>query len=82
MRRKTPSRFGLPVSTVKLLVHTAMGAAMGLAFAMLLLVFDASFAALLKHQGSSELWLLAVSLITTFAVGATLTGALFMREDV
>ena len=75
--KKLPSN----VDATKLLVHTAMGAVMGLALGVLLLACDPPFVTLLERQGGFTVWLFAGVLTTTFAIGATLTGVLFMDAD-
>jgi hypothetical protein len=63
--------------------HAAMGVAMGLAFALILIVMDPSgIAILIDHSGNQGLTVFVGSLVLTFAIGAALTGAVFiMMED-
>jgi hypothetical protein len=80
--RKSPglvSRSGL----LKLVGHAAMGVAMGLALALILILVDPSgIATLVAHGGSQGPAVFAVTLVLTFGIGATLTGVVFiMTED-
>jgi hypothetical protein len=76
-RFKNPAKIEAP----KLLVHTAIGAVMGLVLGVLLLVLCPSFAALLERQGLLTVGLFSGMLILTFAIGATVTGVLLMGAD-
>jgi hypothetical protein len=60
-----------------------MGVAMGLAFALTLILIDpAGIATLVDHGGSQAIIVFVGTLVLTFAIGATLTGAVFiMTED-
>jgi hypothetical protein len=65
---------------LKLIGHAAMGVAMGLAFALLLVLVDRSGIATLV--GSQGITVFVGTLALTFGIGATLTGAIFiMTED-
>jgi uncharacterized membrane protein len=81
MREKKPSKVRSKVHASKVLVHTGMGAGMGLLMGALLLVLYPAFAMQLEHQGSLTVWLFRGALTTAFAVGATLTGIVLMNED-
>jgi hypothetical protein len=62
--------------------HAAMGVAMGLAFALILIVMDPSgIATLIDHSGGQGLAVFVGSLVLTFAIGAALTGAVFIMMD-
>jgi hypothetical protein len=55
---------------------------MGLGFALILIVMDPSgIATLIDHSGSQGLTVFVGSLVLTFAIGATLTGAVFIMMD-
>lgn len=68
-------------AATKLLVQAAMGSAMGLTFGLLLVVSNPAFAALIDTQGNSTIWVFVTTFTTMFAVGAALTGAVFMSND-
>jgi hypothetical protein len=80
---KKPSGLVTPSGLLKLIGHAAMGVAMGLAFALLLVLVDPSgIATLVGHGGSQGIMVFVGTLMLTFGIGATLTGAIFiMTED-
>ena len=60
----------------------AMGVATGLAFApMLILIDPADIATLIAHGGSQATAVLVGTLVLTFAIGATLTVAVFILTE-
>lgn len=63
--------------------HAAMGIAMGLAFALLLMLIDPSGIATRSGPGGpGAITAFASTLALTFGIGATLTGAVFIvMED-
>ncbi|MBU6462587.1 MAG: hypothetical protein KGL35_17825 [Bradyrhizobium sp.] len=81
MQEKKPSRVRPKVPASKVLVHTGMGAGMGLVMGALLLVLYPAFAMQLESKGSFTVWLFTGALITAFAVGATLTGIALMNNE-
>ena len=81
MYRKRPPYHISTSAAARLLQHTAMGAAMGLALGLLVMILDPPIAALVENQGNSTVWVLAGTLIAVFAVGSTLTGALFISLE-
>jgi hypothetical protein len=81
MRERKLLGLVLRPATVKLATHSAMGAAMGLALALLLRALDPSLLALLARQGHSAIWIVVGILVLVFAAGATLTGLLFLAAD-
>jgi len=83
MRTKQRSKLASPSGLLKLAGHTAMGAAMGLGFALMLILIDpADIATLVAHGGSQARAVFVGTLVLTFAIGATLTGAvLILTED-
>ena len=83
MRTKKPAGLVSPSGLLKLAGHTAMGVAMGLGLALLMIVIDPSgIAALVGHGGSQAIIVFVGTLVLTFGIGATLTGAVFiMTED-
>lgn len=82
---RTKKRLGLasPSGLLKLAGHTAMGVAMGLAFALMLILIDpADIATLTEHGGRQAIAVFVGTLVLTFGIGATLTGAvLILTED-
>ena len=73
-----------PSIFLELAVHTAMGAALGLGFALALLVFDAFKVATLIAHGvdpQSSTIVFAGTFTLAFAVGATLTGFVLIMMD-
>ena len=83
MRTKKPSGLVTPSGLLRLVGHAAMGVAMGLSFALILMVIDPSgVATLVGHGGGQGSTVFVGSLVLTFGIGATLTGAVFiMMED-
>jgi hypothetical protein len=84
MRAKKPSTLRNVSVLIELANHTAMGIAVGLAFAFILLKVDQySVASFINHSASPEatkLELVGV-VVATCAIGATLTGLVFMRTE-
>jgi polyferredoxin len=68
---------------LRLVSHAAMGIAMGLAFALLLMLIDPSGIATRSGRGGpGAITAFASTLALTFGIGATLTGAVFIvMED-
>ena len=91
MQEKKPSKARskvhaskMPASKIhpsKVLVHTGMGAGMGLVMGAILLNLYPTFAVQLERQGSLTVWLFMGALTTAFAIGATLTAIVLMNED-
>jgi hypothetical protein len=82
MRIKTPTIW--LTSAVKLAAHSAMGVAMGLAFALILTIADASGIFTLIKPSDTPGMTLAMfvgTIVLTFATGATLTGLVFMVSE-
>ena len=63
-----------------MVVHAAMGVAMGLAFALILMVMDPSGIAALVQQEGNQVGAVG-TLMLTFGIGAALTGAVFMMTE-
>jgi hypothetical protein len=62
--------------------QTAMGVAMGLAFALLLILVDpADIATLIAHGGRQAIVVCVGTIVLTFGIGATLTGAIFILTE-
>ncbi len=83
LHTKRPSGLNTPSGLLKLVGHAAMGVAIGLAFALVLILVDPSgIATLIGHQGSQGTTAFVGTLALTFGIGATLTGVIFiMTED-
>jgi hypothetical protein len=76
---KKSQRLISPTGVIKLVTHTMMGAALGLAFGLALILSNPAVANLLNHGGSQAVFVL--TLVTTFAIGATLTGVVFLLAE-
>jgi hypothetical protein len=84
MRTKKPSGLASPSGLLRLLSHAAMGVAMGLALALLLIVISpAAIATLADHGGTQAITAFIGTLALTFGIGATVTGLVFviMEDD-
>jgi hypothetical protein len=82
VQTRKPSGLITASGLLKLVSHTAMGVAMGLAFALLLILIDPSGSAtLIEHGGSQGIVGFVGTLVLTFAIGATLTGAVFILTE-
>jgi hypothetical protein len=77
---KSPSLIS-PTGIVKLMTHAMMGAALGLAFSLVLILSNPTVANLLNHGGDSAGVVFIVTLVTTFAIGAMLTGIVFIIAE-
>jgi hypothetical protein len=77
--KKPSSGLVTPSGLLKLIGHAAMGVAMGLAFALLLVLMDPSGIATLV--GSQGITVFVGTLTLTFGIGATLTGAIFIITE-
>jgi hypothetical protein len=78
--KKSPSLIS-PTGVIKLVTHTMMGAALGLAFGLALTLSNPAVANLLNHGGSQAVLVFVLTLVTTFAIGATLTGVVFILVE-
>ena len=81
MRTKKSSDLISPTGLIKLMTHAMMGAALGLAFSLVLILSNPAVANLLSHGGSQAVIVFVLTLVTTFAIGATLTGVVFILEE-
>ncbi|MBR1328041.1 hypothetical protein ABIA00_006915 [Bradyrhizobium ottawaense] len=81
MRAKKSSDLISPTGLIKLMTHAMMGAALGLAFSLALILSNPAVAKLLDHGGSQAAIIFALTLVTTFAIGATLTGVVFILAE-
>ena len=81
---QTKKRAGLvsPSGLLKLAGHTAMGIAMGLGLALLLMVIAPSgIAAFIDRGDSQAITVFVETLVLTFGIGTTLTGAFFILTE-
>ena len=78
--KKSPSLIS-PTGVIKLMTHAMMGAALGLVFGLALALFNPAVANLLNHGGHSAAMVFIITLVTTFAIGATLTGLVFILAE-
>ena len=78
--KKSPSLIS-PTGAIKLMTHAMMGAALGLVFGLALVLFNPTVANLLNHGGHSAAIVFIITLVTTFAIGATLTGLVFILAE-
>ncbi len=82
MHTRKPSGLITPSGLLKLGSHAAMGVAMGLAFALVLMLADPSgIATLIAHGGRQAVAVFVGSLVLTFGIGATLTGLVFIVTE-
>jgi hypothetical protein len=71
-----------PLGPAKLVAHAAMGLAMGLAFALLLILDDpAGVVTLIAHGGEQAIAVCVGTIVLTFGIGATFTGAIFILTE-
>ena len=70
-----------PAGIITIMTHAMMGAALGLAFGLALILSNPAVANLLNHGGDSAAAVFVVTLVTTFAIGATLTGLVFILAE-
>jgi len=75
LHTKKPQGLITPSGLLKLGSHAAMGVAMGLAFALVLMLADPSGIATLIAHG------FVGTLVLTFGIGATLTGLVFIVTE-
>lgn len=78
--KKSPSLVS-PTGVIKLVTHAMMGAALGLAFTLALTLSNPAVADLLNHGGSQAVLVFVLTLVTTFAIGAMLTGIVFILAE-
>ncbi|MFK4488434.1 hypothetical protein [Bradyrhizobium sp. USDA 336] len=81
MRTKKSSELISASGLIKLMTHAMMGAALGLIFSLTLVLSNPAVANLLNNGGSQAAMVFALTLVTTFAIGATLTGAVFILVE-
>lgn len=81
MRVKKSPVLNSPTGVIKLITHAMMGAALGLAFSLALILCNPAVAKLLNDGGSRAVVVFALTLVTMFAIGATLTGVVFILVE-
>lgn len=81
MRTRRSSGIVSAAGALMLMAQAMMGAAFGLAFGLALVLTNPAFARLLQHSGESSTLIFVVTLVTTFAIGATLTGLVFFLAE-
>ena len=82
MHTKKPSSLITPSGLLRLLSQTVMGVAMGLVFALVLVVTNPSgIATLISHGGSQGIAVVVGTFALMFGIGATLTGLIFMMAE-
>ncbi|KYK48642.1 hypothetical protein [Bradyrhizobium diversitatis] len=81
MRTKKSSDLISASGLIKLMTHAMMGAALGLTFSLTLVLSNPAVANLLNNGGSQAILVFTLTLVTTFAIGATLTGVVFIIEE-
>ncbi|ULK96210.1 hypothetical protein [Bradyrhizobium sp. I71] len=81
MRTKKSSELISASGLIKLMTHAMMGAALGLTFSLMLVLSNPAVANLLNNGGSQAILVFTLTLVTTFAIGATLTGVVFIIEE-
>ena len=80
MRTKRPPGLISPTGLTKLISHAAMGVAMGLLFGLVVTLISPSGIVSFAGDGPDNVVSLG-ALVLTFAIGATLTGAVFMMTE-
>ncbi len=78
--KKSPGLIS-PTGAIKLMTHAMMGAALGLAFSLALILSNPAVAKLLSDGGGQAVIVFVLTLVTTFAIGATLTGIVFILAE-
>ncbi|MCP3459524.1 MULTISPECIES: hypothetical protein [unclassified Bradyrhizobium] len=81
MRARKSPRLVSTAGAITLMTQAMMGAALGLIFGLALVLINPAVAALLKAGGSPTIFVFVITLVTSFAIGATLTGAVFVLMD-
>ncbi|TMJ24481.1 MAG: hypothetical protein E6G93_00190 [Alphaproteobacteria bacterium] len=82
MRTNKPPGLLSPAGLTKLVAHAAMGVAMGLLFALALILVHPSGIVFLYGDGANADGIVAMgALVLSFAIGTTLTGAIFMMTE-
>lgn len=70
-----------PTGVIKLMTHAMMGAALGLIFTLALILANPAVAELLNHGGRAAAFVFVGTMVMTFAIGAALTGVVFILDE-
>lgn len=81
MRTKKSSELISASGLIKLMTHAMMGAALALIFSLTLVLSNPAVANLLNDGGSQAVAVFVLTLVTTFAIGAALTGVVFILAE-
>jgi hypothetical protein len=82
MRTKKPPGLISPTGLTKLVAHAAMGVAMWLLFALVVTLINPSGIVIFAGDGANPDNTVSLgALVLTFAIGATLTGIIFMMTE-
>jgi NhaP-type Na+/H+ or K+/H+ antiporter len=81
MQTRKSSSLVSPDGAIKLMTHAMMGVALGLLLGIALVLTNPLVASLLENGGSAASYVFLVTLVTTFAIGATLTGVVFILTE-
>jgi hypothetical protein len=81
MRAKKSSSLLSATGVLKLMTQAMMGAALGLVFGLTLIVSNPLVGALLDHGGNPATFVFVLTVVMTFAIGATLTGVVFILAE-
>ena len=66
---------------IRLVTHAMMGVALGLAFGLALVLTNPAVTNLVHDGGGSAVIVFLLTLVMTFAIGATLTGVIFILAE-
>jgi hypothetical protein len=81
MRTKKPSGLISRAGAIRVMTHAMMGAALGLVFSLVLALTNPAVAALIHNGGSEAVVVFVITMVTTFAIGAMLTGVVFILAE-
>lgn len=81
MRTRKSPRLVSTAGAITLMTQAMMGAALGLTFGLALVLVNPAVAALLRDGGRPTIFVFVITLVTSFAIGATLTGAVLVLMD-
>ena len=78
--KKSPGVISL-TGVIRLMTHAMMGTALGLAFGLALVLTNPAVTNLVHDGGGSAVIVFLLTLVMTFAIGATLTGVIFILAE-
>ncbi|MBR0774616.1 hypothetical protein JQ543_14795 [Bradyrhizobium diazoefficiens] len=78
--KKSPGVISV-TGVIRLMTHAMMGTALGLAFGLALVLTNPAVTNLVQDGGRPAVVVFVLTLVTTFAIGATLTGAVFILAE-